>query len=448
MGVTSSEFQQSVTYKRALEGELASTISALDGVKTASVRLAIPEETVFVATDPEPTASVFVETTPGVDARRRQGAGDRPPDLRRHRRPQARERRRRRLARATSCPPSASAPQVGVQQATDYEQRIADAVQAILDRVVGPGNATVAVAADVTGESAQRRARPSPTPTAPRRCSESSKTEKYTGTGGGAAGVLGPDNIAVPGGTSGNGTFDSATETKNNAVNKVTENRMIPAGAVNRQTVSVAVDQAAAGGLNLASADRAGHRRGRRRRRPGRRRDRGGRAVQHRRRGPAAAALEARQAAAGKPQKQAAFFGTLVIAGSILLGLLILALVVAPGAAARRQNREPVDLGERLDLEILPVMPPVTALPPAPATSAIPIVPCRPMVPPPAQLEAERRRFEIDDWSPPTRRRWPTTCAASWTTGSRYETRRSDPHRHPEGRRRPHADEPGQRRRR
>ena len=66
MGVTSSEFQQSVTYKRALEGELASTISAMDGVKTAAVRLAIPEKTVFVSKTPDTTASVFVETAPGV----------------------------------------------------------------------------------------------------------------------------------------------------------------------------------------------------------------------------------------------------------------------------------------------------------------------------------------------------------------------------------------------
>ena len=35
MGVTSSEFQQNVTYKRAIEGELAKTIEAMDGVKTA-----------------------------------------------------------------------------------------------------------------------------------------------------------------------------------------------------------------------------------------------------------------------------------------------------------------------------------------------------------------------------------------------------------------------------
>lgn len=66
MGVTSSEFQQSVTYKRALEGELAKTIGALDGVKMASVQLAIPEDSVFVSEKNDPTASVFVETQNGV----------------------------------------------------------------------------------------------------------------------------------------------------------------------------------------------------------------------------------------------------------------------------------------------------------------------------------------------------------------------------------------------
>ena len=68
-----------------------------------------------------------------------------------------------------------------------------------------------------------------------------------------AAGVLGPDNIAVPNGTSGERHLRSSTATQNNAVNKVTEDRLIPAGAVTRQTISVAVSQAAAGGLNLAS---------------------------------------------------------------------------------------------------------------------------------------------------------------------------------------------------
>jgi len=49
MGVTASDFQQSVTYKRAIEGELARTIGAMKGVSAASVQLAIPEESVFVS---------------------------------------------------------------------------------------------------------------------------------------------------------------------------------------------------------------------------------------------------------------------------------------------------------------------------------------------------------------------------------------------------------------
>jgi flagellar M-ring protein FliF len=54
MGVTTSEFQQSVTFKRAIEGELAATISSIKGVTAASVQLAIPEESVFVSGDRRP----------------------------------------------------------------------------------------------------------------------------------------------------------------------------------------------------------------------------------------------------------------------------------------------------------------------------------------------------------------------------------------------------------
>ena len=279
------------------------------------------------------------------------------------------------------------------KQASDYQQRTSDAVRAVMDRVVGPGNSTVAVAADVTGESAQQKSETFSNAEGALPLSESSKTEKYTGTGGGAAGVLGPDNIAVPGGTSGNGNFDSSTETKNNAVNKVTEDRTIPAGAIKRQTISVAVSQAAAGGLNLASlknlvtsaagADTA----------------RGDIVTVEVVPFSTAAADDAAKALAeaqanAEAEKQAAFFGTLVTAGSILLGLLILALVVTI-ILRRRQKREPVDLGERLDLEIMPVAPPVVALPPA--TSAIPITALPPLPGPSTeQLESERRRFEID----------------------------------------------------
>ena len=47
-GITTCEFQQQVTYQRALEGELAKTLEALDGVNQAVVHLALPKDEVFV----------------------------------------------------------------------------------------------------------------------------------------------------------------------------------------------------------------------------------------------------------------------------------------------------------------------------------------------------------------------------------------------------------------
>ncbi|RKR13615.1 flagellar basal-body MS-ring/collar protein FliF [Arthrobacter oryzae] len=395
MGVTSSEFQQSVTYKRALEGELASTIEAMDGVKTAAVRLAIPDKSVFVSKTPDTTASVFIDTAAGATL-----SSDKVQAIV-HLTSAAIENLKPDNVSVVDSQGNVLSTVGGgatgstSKQASDYENRTSDAVKAVLDRVVGPGNSTVAVAADVTGESAQQKSETFSNTAGALPLSESSKTEKYTGTGGGAAGVLGPDNIAVPSGTSGNGNFDSTTATKNNAVNKVTEDRLIPAGAVKRQTISVGVSQAAAGGLNLASLKNLVT----------------SAAGVDTTRGDvvtvevvpfstaaadnAAKALAEAQANA-EAEKQAAFFSTIITAGSILLGLLILALVVTI-ILRRRQKREPVDLGERLDLQIMPVAPPVVALPPAPETSAIPITALPPLPGPSTeQLESERRRVEID----------------------------------------------------
>ena len=250
MGVTSSEFQQSVTYKRAMEGELGSTIAAMKGVKTASVRLAIPEETVFVSEKKDPTASVFVETQNGVTLSQDQVqaivhltsaavTGMQPTDV----------------AVIDANGTVLSAVGTGAvggadKQAGDYEARVKTAVQDMLDKVVGPGNATVAVAADVSKESAQRTQESYTVPTDAPSLSETTQKETYTGSGGSAAGVLGPDNIAVPNGTNGNGTFNSESATKDNAVDKVTEQRTIPAGAINRQTVSVALNSDAVGSVS------------------------------------------------------------------------------------------------------------------------------------------------------------------------------------------------------
>jgi flagellar M-ring protein FliF len=135
----------------------------------------------------------------------------------------------------------------GDKLAGQYEQKTQDAIQAMLDKIVGPGNSTVAVSAKISNETAQRVTEQYTQPTNAPATSESTKKETYAGTGGTTAGVLGPDNIAVPNGGGGNGSYSSEDTTKNNAVDKVTETRDIPAGAVDRQTVSVAINSNAKG---------------------------------------------------------------------------------------------------------------------------------------------------------------------------------------------------------
>ncbi|MBF0517374.1 MAG: flagellar M-ring protein FliF [Nitrospirae bacterium] len=60
-----TDFVQKLNYKRALEGELARTISALGEVDKARVHLAMPEKSLFVKDKQPPTASILVSLKAG-----------------------------------------------------------------------------------------------------------------------------------------------------------------------------------------------------------------------------------------------------------------------------------------------------------------------------------------------------------------------------------------------
>ncbi len=243
MGVTSSEFQQSVTYKRAIEGELASTISSMSGVTAASVQLAIPEESVFVQEQADPTASVFIETRNGTTLSAKQVeaivhltsaavSGLNPANVA--------------VVDQSGATLSAVGGDAGADNvASEYEARVASGVQQMLDTVVGAGKASVTVVAEIDRAMTERVEEVyTPAEGAPP-ASEQVRTETQTGSGRGSAGVLGPDNIAVPDGGEGS-SFEATEETRNNVVNKTIESRAIPAGSITRQSVSVAVDEEAA----------------------------------------------------------------------------------------------------------------------------------------------------------------------------------------------------------
>ncbi|WP_049822375.1 flagellar M-ring protein FliF C-terminal domain-containing protein, partial [Arthrobacter sp. H41] len=287
------------------------------------------------------------------------------------------------------------------QQATDYEQRIQASVQTMLDRVVGPGNATVAVAADVNHESAERVDEVFTAPENAPALNESITTEAYEGAGGNGAGILGPDNIAVPEGEEGEGTFNSESATRNNAINKTTESRLIPAGALNRQTVSVALDQVAsanmdlaaltelvssAAGINVARGDVV--------------------TLEVLAFNDAGAAEAAEALAAEAEAAEAAQRAELLRTASIVAAILLIAIVALIIYARRssRQKREPLDLGELQGMSPAlggPAAPALgdatgfmTMVEPAPDTSSIDLAVLQSALP--AVSDLDRMRADID----------------------------------------------------
>ena len=257
MGVTASEFQQSVTYKRALEGELAKTLQGLSGVTAASVQLAIPEESVFVEEAQPVTASVFLETASG-----RTLSTDQILSVQHL---------------VSSAVPGLAAEDVSVvdkagtllsastqgspqKAGSEYEQQVQARIQAMLDRIVGSGHATVAVSAQIETSSAQQTSETFSSPGDDGLVLQESMTSEVYGPGaqtGGASGILGPDNIAVPNGTAegGDDGYSNTSVDRVNAVDKVTEVRTIPAGALVRQSVSIAIDEEAAGGMSAGTIE-------------------------------------------------------------------------------------------------------------------------------------------------------------------------------------------------
>ncbi|WNB85242.1 flagellar basal-body MS-ring/collar protein FliF [Cellulomonas sp. ATA003] len=357
MGMTASEFQQQVTYQRAMEGELSKTIGAIKGVEAATVKLAMPEETVFVAEKADPTASVFVQTKQGVTLESGQVQsivhlvssgiqGMSPTDVAVI----------DAQGRVLSAIGGAAGSGLSDQQTGEYEQRVSASVQAMLDRLVGPGKAVVAVNAELNYDNTDRTSETFDATEGVPPLSSSTTREEYTGTGGTpVGGVLGPDNIAVPGGAgNADGTYLKESEVTNPAVNKVTERTTTAPGSVERQSVSVVVDAAAGGALNMVEleglvAAAAGIDAAR------------GDTVQVSRMvfdtQTADAAQEALAIAAAeeKAAEQAELIRSAAIAGGIVLLLLVMAIMAKRRSS--RARREALDLGELQVVDTTPRLP-------------------------------------------------------------------------------------------
>jgi len=248
-GVTASQFQQEVAYQRAMEGELAKTVGAIDGVDAAVVHLAVPKKDVFLDAADAPTASVLVQTATGrnLDKGQVQAIVNLVSSSVEGMTPEAVavvDDDGTLLTGSGSAAGSVSGGGDAADATADFEQRVAGDLQNLLDTVVGPGNAVASVTAALDFDSAEattERFLPPEDGVLP--LSETVDTETYTGAGSGEAGVLGPDNILVPNGAGGESAYGKESRTVNNAVGKVTERVVSAPGDVQRLSVSVVVDR-------------------------------------------------------------------------------------------------------------------------------------------------------------------------------------------------------------
>lgn len=252
-GLTQTDFQQNVTYRRALEGELSKTLQAIDGVNAAVVHLALPKNDVFAKSTDKPTASVLLQLRPGATLGRDQirsvthlvaGSVERlaPNDV----------------TVTDSTGKLLSSPESGVDGATSaagetdeqtaaFEARRAREVQAMLDGVLGPGHATVQVNAVLNFDATETVSEkytpvPSVSPT-----SESSTDELYNSSTNGNGGALGqtwPTQNPQPSAT-GAGSYRKSQNAKQVPIDKSVIRSKGAPGKVERLTAAVILDSKA-----------------------------------------------------------------------------------------------------------------------------------------------------------------------------------------------------------
>jgi flagellar M-ring protein FliF len=244
LGTTS--FVQNINHLRALEGELARTIRAIDRVQAARVHLVLPERPLFARETPEPSASIVVRVHGSLE-------------------PQQIKAIRHLVASAVNGlkPQRVSIVDEAGQLLADgaggeqdntvaderrnaFEKRLRNEVEAIVSSVVGTGRARVQLAADfdynkITQTSDKfdpegRVLRSSQTR------EESSATAENNGqvtVGNELPGAQQNNNAAVARDQS-----KKTEETNNYEISRTTKTEVTEAGRVNRISVAVLVDGA------------------------------------------------------------------------------------------------------------------------------------------------------------------------------------------------------------
>jgi flagellar M-ring protein FliF len=245
-----SDFMQRANYYRALQGELSRTIRQLDEVSNARVLIVVPEDKLFGQDHQEAKASVFIQLQPGRSLNDSQvrairflvanGVEGLQPE-----RVAVVDSSGRAMAESDDSSSGVGAVSDKQRQArAELENYLQEKAQSMLDQVLGPGQAVVRIASEIDYSQVQETTEKYD-PKNSAITTETSTTETSTTNSGGASGGVGATANATAGSDSSGKTNDEKKENTSNEyqVGKVTESRVMGAGAVKRLTIALMLNE-------------------------------------------------------------------------------------------------------------------------------------------------------------------------------------------------------------
>jgi flagellar M-ring protein FliF len=251
-GLGTTSFVQNINHVRALEGELARTIRAVNRIKQARVHLVLPKRELFSRDRQEPTASIVIAMAGGQRLEKQQiqaiqhlvsaaVPGLKPTMV------SIVDSNGNLLARNAEDGDLQGTSTTAEEMRVAYETRMIRTVEELLERSVGRGNVRVQVSADMDFDRVTENAETFDPDGQVVRSTQSVEEQSDSSDGQGLPAVSVGGNLpdAALGGADGSGTQNSAVrneETVNYEISKTVKTHVRESGAVRRLSVAVLIN--------------------------------------------------------------------------------------------------------------------------------------------------------------------------------------------------------------
>jgi flagellar M-ring protein FliF len=272
-----SQFQQQVTYQRALEGEIAGMINGVQGVSGANVQLVMPDDTLFADESSPATASVMLSNTadtlePGAVRGIAQMTASAVKGLKASNVTITDGSGQLLWPQGDDATGAAGAGASKQASEASFDRTMESRLNAMLAATLGPGKAQVQVNADLNADKTNTKQLTYDKTGVPTKTTSDVETLKGTGsTSGGTAGTGSniPTYTNTSGSGSGNSNYKHTVTSSDQAIGKKITSTDVAPGAVNKLNVAMVVDKSvpaatvtslqktigAAAGINTARGD-------------------------------------------------------------------------------------------------------------------------------------------------------------------------------------------------